>query len=64
MALCNSCPFFKREYDDFRKEYDDVIEEGKTKEKHYCPMYADHIPFDIFYKNADCDFYERSEGDG
>lgn len=61
MALCNSCFFFKEKYDGFRIEYDDVINEKKEPAKHYCPMYADHIPFDIFHKNADCEYYEKNE---
>ncbi len=59
MALCNSCFFFKRDYDEFRIKYDDVAKEKKEPDKHYCPMYADHIPFNIFYKNADCEYYEK-----
>ena len=44
-------------YDTFRQRYDDVID-GEKREKHFCPMYLDHIPFDISYENAKCEFYE------
>lgn len=64
MALCSSCFFFDEEYDDFRKQYDDVVKEKKEPEKHYCPMYYDHIPHDIYHKNADCDYYEKRDADG
>ena len=40
MALCDNCLFYKKEQDEFRQEYDDVIViDSKEKPHHYCPMY-------------------------
>jgi hypothetical protein len=47
----------KKSYDEFRALYDDVIEERNTNEKHFCPMYDDAIPNDIYYEGGDCPYY-------
>lgn len=62
MALCDSCMFYDKKHDEFRQQYDDVID-GDKLEKHYCPMYDDHIPHDIFHKGGDCPFYVKKDGD-
>lgn len=56
MALCDTCMFYNKQYDEFRQQYDDVID-GENREKHFCTMYDDNIPLDITYKNADCPHY-------
>lgn len=58
MALCDNCMFFKASYDEFRKNYDDIIDQNKT-ENHFCPMYDDHIPYKIFNENGDCPYYSK-----
>lgn len=59
MASCDKCFFMTHQYDTFRQNYDDVdAVDDKSKPHHYCPMYTDHIPEDIFYGDADCEFYE------
>ena len=57
MAYCKTCLFYDKRYDEFRQNYDDVIEEGNTQEKHYCVMYEDNIPNKIYYQGAKCPFY-------
>lgn len=58
MALCDSCVFYDRSDDEFRQNFDDVIAEDEDeREKHYCPMYNDHIPFAISHENEDCEYY-------
>lgn len=59
MALCDNCLFYDKAEDEFRQEYDDCLVVGYDEPpKHYCPMYDNNIPMKIFYKNADCQFYE------
>jgi len=53
---------YSKEHDEFRQRYDDVID-GDKLEKHYCPMYDDYIPHDIFYKGGDCPYYVKKDGD-
>lgn len=58
MALCDNCMFLTKNHDEFRQMFDDtIVIDGDERQKHYCPMYNDHIPFDIFYENADCPYY-------
>lgn len=57
MVLCDNCVFYKKEYDSFRQNYDDIVD-GDKRTKHYCPMYDDHIPHGIFYNGDDCPFHE------
>ena len=60
MALCDSCQNYDKSYDEFRQNYDDVIiENGDKRQKHYCNMYDDHIPFGIFYENENCVYYRQ-----
>ena len=61
MALCDTCRFYSKQHDEFRQKFDDVIIKGdKSYEKHFCPMYSDNIPNDIYYKNGDCIYYEKA----
>lgn len=59
MALCDSCIFFSKDYDEQRQQYDDTIKECPQKEVHFCPMFLGGIPKNVFYKNGDCQFYEK-----
>lgn len=62
MALCDNCLFYKKEQDEFRQNYDDVVViDSKEKPHHYCPMYNDHIPQEIWYNNGNCPYYEKKE---
>ena len=61
MALCDSCIFFSKDYDEQRQQYDDTIKEYTQKERHFCPMFLGGIPQNIFYKNGDCKFYEKCD---
>ena len=62
MALCDTCAFFSESFDEFRQKFDDVID-GDKQEKHFCTMYDDHIPHNIYHKNGDCPFYLPKDGD-
>lgn len=61
MVLCDSCIFFSKDYDEQRQQYDDTIKEYTQKERHFCPMFFGGIPQNIFYKNGDCQFYEKCD---
>lgn len=64
MALCDSCMFYDKKHDEFRQQYDDTVEvNGDKREKHYCPMYDDYIPYNIFYDNGKCEYYQKRDGD-
>ena len=52
MALCNSCEWYNKNYDELRSEYDDKAEEIKDKRNnHFCVAYDDNIPKKIWYEN-------------
>lgn len=61
MALCDTCLHYMQKFDELRQNFDDVIvEKAKDKrQKHFCPMYDDNIPNEIYYENADCMFYTK-----
>lgn len=59
MALCDKCAFMDKRYDQFRQDYNDAEVIGERTEQHFCPMYNDHIPEDIYYGNGDCVFYDE-----
>lgn len=61
MALCNSCIFFSKDYDEQRKQYEDTIKEYPHKERHFCQMFLNGIPKNVFYKNGYCPFYEKGD---
>ena len=60
MALCDTCLLYSKQYDEFRQRYNDVID-GDKKEKHFCTMYNDNIPHNIFYNNGECQYYNKKE---
>lgn len=62
MALCDSCLFYNKEYDFSIQQFDDVPKIGNELETHFCPMYLEGIPNEIYYDNGDCEYYEN-EGD-
>lgn len=60
--LCDTCLNYKKEYDEFRQQYVDLIVIGKTRpEPHFCPMYDNNIPDEIYHDGAQCEFYIRKE---
>lgn len=59
MGLCEHCAFMNKKYDAFRQSFNDILEDGKSVEYHYCDMYDDHIPREIYDGNAKCEFYEE-----
>ena len=62
MASCKNCKIYRKEYDEFRQEFDDEIVVNDTNPpNHYCAMYDDNIPPDIFYNGADCPYYEPKQ---
>lgn len=55
---CDTCLNYKKEYDEFRQSYDDVIVLGdKRPEAHFCPMYDNRIPDGIYYDGDNCELY-------
>lgn len=62
MALCNSCEWYNKNYDELRSEYDDKAEEIKDKRNdHFCVAYDDNMPKKIWYENGNCPFYKKME---
>lgn len=62
MALCDNCLYYQKEYADFRKLYEDVIQiNGDKREKDFCIMYDDFIPLKITYDGADCPYFLPKE---
>ena len=59
-ALCETCLHYREEFDSFRQLYDDSVPEADdSPERHFCSIYDDHIPHDIYYKDADCLYYSE-----
>lgn len=64
MALCENCEFYNKDYAELRKNFDDCIIVGEDKrEKDFCVMYEDFIPFEITYENKKCPHYMRRSYD-
>lgn len=61
MALCDKCLFMTDSYDDFRQAYNDVEIIGDNTVEHFCPMYDDHIPNNIYYEGGACERYVERE---
>lgn len=56
--LCDSCLNYSKSEDEFRQQYvDNIIVSGEEPGQHFCPMYDNHIPHDIYHKGADCPYY-------
>lgn len=55
---CDTCLNYNKSIDEFRQSFVDVeIVNDNSLEQHFCPMYDDHIPHDIYHKGADCPYY-------
>ncbi len=61
MALCDTCSHYRKEYDDFRQTYDDVIVLREKNKNHFCPMYDDNIPHTIWNDGGNCKSYAKRE---
>lgn len=61
MALCSKCIFMNKRYDEFRQSYNDAVPVSDKQTQHFCPMYDDAIPNDIYYKDGDCQHYQPTE---
>ena len=58
--FCDNCSAYRKEYDDFRQEYEDVVIIGyKGPESHFCPMYDSSIPRRIWENGDPCEFYQE-----
>lgn len=62
MEFCNKCLFYSKEYEDFRKMYDDtLIIDNSDYEKKFCTMFDDNIPNEICYGGQKCPhFFEKT----
>ena len=63
MRECGSCVHFDSRYDEFRTMFDDCIIDGKRKD-HFCPLYDDVIPQNIWYDNTKCPYYRDISSEG
>ena len=61
MARCDTCALMSREYDGLCRDHDDIRVDGDTADRHYCPMYDDCIPAEIYNGEEDCKFYDPAE---
>lgn len=62
MAYCDTCAFWNEQYNELGQNGDDCIVIGDAGlPPKYCPMYDDHIPPDITYNNAKCEWYMEKE---
>ena len=55
MGLCKSCSLYSEHYDNLSRDFNDIGDENN----HFCPMYENGMPEQIFAGNGDCDYYER-----
>lgn len=61
MALCKRCAFMNERYDEFRQSYNDAVPTADKQVQHFCPMYDDNIPNEIYYGNGSCEFHQPKE---
>ena len=55
---CDTCMNYRKEFDEFRQQFDDIIVIDNTRpEPHFCPMYDNRIPDGIYYNGDTCEFY-------
>ena len=60
MALCNTCEWYNKEYDEYRGNFDDIITvDGDRRPNHFCIAYDEKMPKKIWYKNGNCPFYKK-----
>lgn len=59
MKQCKSCVFYNAELDGFRQNYVDIATDNH--ERHFCPMYDWHIPFDIVDDKKICEFHTTKQ---
>lgn len=59
MALCDKCAFMNDRYDEFRQSYNDAVPVNESMVQHFCPMYDDHIPNEIYYGGGECEFFQE-----
>lgn len=59
MALCDTCEWYNKQFDDFRNTYDDTIDDNDKRENHGCIMYEDFMPKKIWHENGDCPYYQK-----
>jgi len=57
MALCDSCIFYNKQYDELRQETIDT--KNLNGGEHFCFMYQQEIPAAIWQHNADCEYFEK-----
>ena len=61
---CDTCINYRKEFDVFRQQYNDMIVIDDTRpEPHFCPMYDSRIPDRVYYDGHDCDYYVKQEDD-
>lgn len=53
MENCKNCILYDSEYDELRQSGNDVIKDGNA-EKHYCRMWKDGIPNEIWDGKTKC----------
>ena len=62
MESCKTCRYWRKEYDDFRQDFnDEIIVDDADQSKHFCVMLDDGIPPEVFNGNADCPFWDKKE---
>lgn len=57
MALCSKCLFYDLTIDDLNRSFNDI----DAITNHFCPMYANMIPKDVFNGPKDCEFFATKE---
>jgi hypothetical protein len=63
MEFCKKCCFYSSAYDELRRNFDDMQDSTIAyTEKHYCPMYNDHIPVGVLIGVSECkEFIEKDD---
>ena len=59
MALCNKCRFFTEAYDELNRDFNDIGD----PDNHYCPMYQDAIPNEIYYSGKNCEYFTDTKNE-
>ena len=58
MESCDNCLFYKKEYEDFRKMFDDTMIVGDSDDgRRFCNMFDDSIPTEICSDGMKCPYF-------
>lgn len=60
MGYCKNCRIWNEKYDEFRNDFNDcIIVDDSSPAPHFCIMYDDNIPPEIYYDGGKCPYFNK-----